>query len=418
VLADEAQDLDPTQWALIELLAAQHRNLVVVGDPVQAVYTWRGADVRRLLGFSEQYPDARIVRLNHSHRATRHLVELANALSDLLAYRPGLVTDNPAGPVAKLLIADDEHSEAAFVAHQIGALVDRGLLDHPGHAAVLYRTAAQADVLASAMRTAGVPYTTHGHTDLFRQRVVRDALAYLRLACNPGDRLALSRALEAPPRGLGRLAAVLVEEPATLLELPALAEAFGPAVTASAAALVPTVCALLAEAIRGASPAAILESALDRSGYRAWLERHHDGPARLRTLARLQAIAQRADVGLGEWLDALAIGEDVDPAELHLEATRLSSIHTGKGREWRAVFLPGLEESVLPHYRAIRSRDGGTDDAAVEEELRVLYVALTRPRERLFLSYCRQRSVGGRLETRQPSRWLYALPPELLAPAA
>jgi len=188
VLADEAQDLDPTQWALLELLAAEHRNLVVVGDPVQTLFTFGGADVRGLLDFRQRHPTGRAVTLDHSHRATRHLVQLANALSDLLAYRSGLVTDNPAGPAARLLQADDEHAEAEFIAQQIGSLVDRGLLEHPGHAAVLYRTRAQVDILTTALRSAGVPYTMHGHADLFRQRVVRDILAYLRLACNPGDR--------------------------------------------------------------------------------------------------------------------------------------------------------------------------------------------------------------------------------------
>ncbi len=417
VLADEAQDLDPTQWALLELLAAEHGHLVVVGDPVQTLFSWRGADVRGLLDFRERHPTGQEVTLDHSHRATRHLVQLANALSDLLAYRSGLVTDNPAGPAARLLQADDEHAEADFIANQIGSLVDRGLLAHPGHAAVLYRTRAQVDTLASALRSAGIPYSMHAHADLFRQRVVRDILAYLRLACNPGDRLALARALEAPPRGLGRLAAVLVDEPATLVELPNLADAFGPAIKAGAAALVATVYALHADVLSGSSPSVLLDRALDQTGYRAWLERHPDGPTRLRTIARLRAIAQRAEVGLCEWLDALAVGEDVDPIGPDHEATRLSSIHTAKGREWRVVFLPGLEESVLPHYRALHGRDGGPDEAALEEELRVLYVAFTRPRERLYLSYCRERSRGGQMETRHPSRWLYALPPDLLAPA-
>ena len=418
VLADEAQDLDPTQWALLELLAAEHRNLFVVGDPVQTLFTWMGADVRGLLDFSARHPTGQLVTLDHSHRATGHLVQLANVLSDLLAYRSGLVTDNPAGAPARLLQADDEQAEADFIANQIGSLVDRGLLEHPGHAAVLYRTRAQVDILASALRSAGVPYTMRGHADLFRQRVVRDILAYLRLAYNPGDRLALARALEAPPRGLGRLAAVLVDEPATLVELPRLADAFEPAIKAGAAALMATVYALHADVVRGGSPAVMLDRALDQTGYRAWLERHPDGPARLRTIARLRAIAQRAEVGLGEWLDALAVDEDVDPIGADQEATRLSSIHTAKGREWRVVFLPGLEESVLPHYRALRGRDGSPDEAALEEELRVLYVAFTRPRERLYLSYCRERARGGQMETRYPSRWLYALPPELLAPAA
>jgi DNA helicase-2/ATP-dependent DNA helicase PcrA len=171
---------------------------------------------------------------------------------------------------------------------------------------------------------------------------------------------------------------------------------------------------LHAQAGRGLALAALLDRALERSGYRAWLERHPQGAERLRTLDRLLTLARRADAELGDWLDGLALGDNVDPAP-EPEATRLSSIHQAKGGEWRATFLPGLEEGILPHYRALR------DDAALEEalrqELRVGYVALTRPRERVFLAYCRTRERGGTVEARQPSRWLYALPPDLLASA-
>jgi DNA helicase-2/ATP-dependent DNA helicase PcrA len=391
---------------------------MVVGDPAQCIFTWLGADAHRLLGFADRYPDARVVTLDVSHRATRNLVALANALSDLLAYRPGLVTYNPEGPWARLTCAEDEQAEAALIARQIGSLVDRGLIDHPGHAAVLYRTRAHLDVLTSALRAEGVPYTMPGHGDLFGHRVVRDVLAYVRLASNPSDRPALARVLEAPPRGLGRLAATLADEPIVLGELPRLAQDFGPAAIAGAADLVSTVYELHAEAARGRSPVDILDRALERSGYRAWLERRHDSADRLRTLARLRAVAAKSDLSLGAWLDAIAIGDDIDPTDLVQEATQLSSIHSGKGREWRAVFLPALEESELPHYRALAGRDGKPNDEALEAELRLLYVGLTRPRERLFLSHCRQRSRDGRAEFRQPSRWLYALPPDLVAPSA
>lgn len=227
--------------------------------------------------------------------------------------------------------------------------------------------------------------------------------------------------MNAPPRGLSRLAAALAEERATTAELPGRAAEFGPVVVAAAAGLVAVVYDLHAQAGHGLSPAALLDRALERSGYWAWLERHPDGTERLRTLDRLRAIARRADADLDDWLDGLALGDNVDPAP-ETEATRLSSIHQSKGAEWRATFLPGLEEGILPHYRALRSGSQPPhDDAAIEEalreELRVGYVALTRPRERLFLSYCRTRERGGTVETRQPSRWLYALPPELLAAA-
>jgi DNA helicase-2/ATP-dependent DNA helicase PcrA len=419
VIVDECQDLDRTQVALLQLLVAQHRNLVIAGDPAQSIYGFRGADVQFLLGFERAFPGAMRLSLDHNFRSTARLVELGNALGDLLDYRAAQVTDNPDGLPAHLFAADDEQAEASFIAHQIGLLVDRGLLPHPGHAAVLYRTNHQADRLAAALRSAGVPYARHGQADLFSSRVARDALAYLRLARDPADRAALARVVNAPPRGLGRLAAALVEEPATTPELPARAAELGPEVVAAAAALVSLVYDLHAQTSRGAAPAALLDRALERSGYRAWLERRPDGAERLRILDRLVALARRADTELGEWLDGLALGDIADPAP-DLEAARLSSIHQAKGREWRAAFIPGLEEGILPHYRALRSsahpaRDAATAEEALREELRVGYVALTRPRERLYLSYCRTRDRGGTIEARQPSRWLYALPPDLLA---
>jgi len=163
----------------------------------------------------------------------------------------------------------------------------------------------------------------------------------------------------------------------------------------------------------------LLERALERSGYRAWLERHPERTERLRALDRLLALARGADAELGDWLDGLALGDIVDPTP-ELQAARLSSIHQAKGREWRATFIPGLEEGILPHYRALRPTsdtlaDAATVEEAPREELRVGYVALTRPRGRLYLSYCRTRERGGTVEARQPSRWLYALPPDLLA---
>lgn len=211
------------------------------------------------------------------------------------------------------------------------------------------------------------------------------------------------------------LAATLVEEPATANELPARAADFGPEAVSSAAALLATVWDLHAEAVRGATVAQLLDRALHRSGYRAWLERHPDGSRRLRMLGRLRQLAERAEIPLVEWLDAAAVGEDIGPADE--ESIRLSSVHLAKGREWRATFLVGVEEGLIPHYRAVAASTSGSDSEALDEELRGLYVALTRARERLYLSACRQRSTGEHSEPRQPSRWLHALSADLIASA-
>jgi DNA helicase-2/ATP-dependent DNA helicase PcrA len=407
MLVDEAQDLSPVQLALVQLLAAEHGNLTVAGDPAQSIFTWLGADPTFLVDFPVLHPGATTVTLQENHRSTARLVELANALGDLLQHATPLITDNPAGPPAYLHATEDMLSEAELVAHQIGALVDRGLLEHPGHAAILYRTNSQADVLAAALRSAGVPYRMHGDADLFGERVVRDLLAYLRLACYPNDRAALSRIVDRPRRGLARLQATLLAEPTTLAELPGLAGQFDPTVMSSAATLVALIYALHVEASRGASVLSLLDQVLRETGYGAWLERRTDWDIQLQVVNRLRAIAQRADVTAAEWLDALAMGEEVELDEHHY-AAQLCSVHQSKGKEWRAVFLVGLEEGLLPHHHAMQ------DDDALESELRLLYVAVTRGRERLHMSYSRQRERGGKLELRQPSRWLYALPAELL----
>jgi len=408
VLADETQDLGPVQLALLQLLSAEHGNLTVAGDPAQAIFTWLGADPRFLLAFPVLYPSAAIVRLAHNHRATAHLVDLANALGDLLDQPTRLVTDNPPGPLARIIDAEDAQAEAEFVAQQIGALVDRGLLEHPGDAAVLYRTNAQADVLAAALRGAGVPYRMHAHADLFRERVVRDLLAYLRVACNPSDQPALARIVDRPRRGLGRLSATLLAEPTTAAELTALAAQFDPPVVLAASTFVALIYQFRASANRGASPAQLLDEILDRSGYGAWLERRPDHATQLETVSRLRALAQRAELSLAEWLDALALGEEIELTG-HDESARLCTIHQSKGREWRTAFLTGLEEGLVPHQHALQ------DAGALDGELRLMYVAMTRVRERLFASYCRERERAGKLQLRQPSRWLHALPPELLA---
>jgi DNA helicase-2/ATP-dependent DNA helicase PcrA len=411
VLADETQDLGPVQLALLQLLSAEHGNLTVAGDPAQAIFTWLGAHPRFLVDFPVLFPHAAMVSLAHNHRATARLVDLANAIGDLLEQPMRLVTDNPPGPLARVIETEDAEAEAEFVAQQMRALIERGLLEHPGHAAVLYRTHAQADMLAAALRSVGLPYRMHAHADLFSDRVVRDLVAYLRLACCPADQAALARIVDRPRRGLGVLSATLLAEPTTAAGLTALAAQFEPPVTLAAATFVALIYQLHASVNRGTSPAQLLDEILERSGYRAWLERRPDHAFQLQTVSRLRSIMQRGDLNLAEWLDALALGEEVDLIGAD-ESARLCTIHQSKGREWRTVFLAGLEEGLVPHRRALQ------DDRALDGELRLLYVAITRMRERLFASYCREREHAGALEPRQPSRWLYALPPDLLTMAA
>jgi DNA helicase II / ATP-dependent DNA helicase PcrA len=448
VLCDECQDVCAAQYALLRLLAARHRNLVLVGDPRQSLYGWRGADGRLLATFGADFPEARVYSLDENFRSAGRLVELANALSSRLGHARPLWTRNPPGDAARLYVADDDRTEAAFVAAEVEHLLRSGAIARPGEVAILYRTNRQGQELALALRGRGLPYRVRGSGDLFARREVQDALAYLRLAHNPEDVAALARIANVPPRRLGRLADRLAQElrerPVPLAELPLLARDFGPAATAGAEALVQLIRDLHEQSARLPNDA-MLELALAVSGYRAWIGDQSGGAERLVHLEQLAALAARSEADLGSWLAELqlgtCLGEGADVEADAGEPVLLTTIHAAKGGEWPVVFLVGAEEGLLPHSGALQTGagrpsagmagpEGGTSGTGggpmgrperlegVEEERRVAFVAVTRPRDRLYVTYCRARHQGDRIEPRRPSRFLEEVPPALLERAA
>jgi DNA helicase-2/ATP-dependent DNA helicase PcrA len=417
VLCDEVQDACPTQLALVRQLTARHRNLTAVGDPCQNLYRFRGADVRFLLECRREYPDATVVELDENFRSSGRIVALANALGAGLPYRRPMRTARPAGPHVVLHAAPDEAAEAAFVAEEIERLAGDGRISGPGDVAVLFRTNRQADELALAFRARRLPYDVRGGADFFARREVRDALAYLRLAHCPADGAALARLVKVPPRRLARLARRLRAHPAGTEELVARAGADGPAAAAAAAGLVGVVAELHAASTRLA-PADLLDLALERTGYRAWLEGQPDGASRRARLDTLRVLASRATGTLADWLAEVHTDED-DALPPSGERTLLTTVHRSKGGEWPVVFVVGAEEGLLPHRRALLEEPDPR--AALEDELRVAYVAVTRARQRLYLSHCRGRRAGGAngaVAARRPSRFLLGLLPGLVVPDA
>jgi len=406
VLVDEFQDVCGAQYRLVSTLAARHRNLVVVGDPAQTVYTWRGADVRFVQEFLQDFPEARVLSLDNNFRSTGHIVELANALGRMLPYRRPLRTDNPDGEPGFLVVTADEHEEARFVAAEIVRLGAEARIHQPGDVAILYRTNQQASELTLALRERGLRYRLRGHADLFARREVRDAIAYLRLAHDPSDVGALARVVNVPPRGLGRIAQKQQQSPITLAELSALAQSDGVRAARGAEELTALVGEIHARA-RDCSPADVLTLVLARSGYRDWLAAQPDGPERLANLEVLTEVVGRAS-DLTSLLDDLGDDETSGGSSDDGDCVVLSTIHGAKGGEWQVVFVVGMEEGLLPLDRA-RS-DQTSAQASVEDENRVAYVAVTRPRERLYLTCCMQRRHGSRLEPRRPSRFLSGLP--------
>ena len=406
VLCDEFQDVCATQYTLLKGLTEQHGNLTVVGDPCQTVYGWRGADVRFLLHFQRDFPRARLVHLHQNFRATRHLVELANALGGSLAYRCPLRSDNPPGERAYLHLATDEQAEAVFVATEVERLRAAQKIERLGEIAVLYRTNPQAHRLAVTLQQRGIPYRVRGRGDLFARREVRDVLAYLRLAYNPADAAALARIVNVPPRRLGRLGELLARQPSTTHSLTMLAHPLGPQVMSSVDSLVSLIGDLHTQSTR-VRPDLLLDLVLERTGYRDWLAHQVDGAQRLEHLADLRRLLAGIDGDPADWLTECQVGEGADAPD---EADRvvLTTIHGAKGGEWRVVFVVGVEEGLLPHTHALA--DALHADEAVEEELRLAYVAMTRPRERLYLTCSRSRQRGEQRSACQPSRFLDGLP--------
>ena len=227
VMLDEAQDTCHTQHALLRLIVERHHNLMIVGDPQQCVFSWRGADPKILLDFPQTYPGARVIVLNENHRSTGVIVALANAVAAPLQYRPDSWTQNPAGPRARVYGAANEADEARFVAAEIGRLLRSGELAHPGQAAVLFRTNPQARALALALRAEGIPFRVRADADLFGRPEVRDLVAYLRLAHSPTDGPALARIINTPPRRLRLVEQALRRRPVAAADLPRWAQKRG-----------------------------------------------------------------------------------------------------------------------------------------------------------------------------------------------
>ncbi len=357
--------------------------------------------------------------LDENHRSTATIVALANAIAAPLATRPASWTSNPAGPAARVYCADDEVDEARFVAEEIARLLDTGGISQPGQAGVLFRTNAQARVLADALRGRGIPVQMRPDLDLFTRPEVRDLLAYLRLAHNPGDAPALARILDTPPRHLRPVERAFRKHPVAVTDLPRYAQKRGgPPARAAVEALLALIDDLHT-AVQDQSPLQVLDAVLDRTGYAVWLASQSEGPARLLDVEHLHALVEHANApDLATWLADLHLGE-ADPIP-NDNAVSLLTVHASKGKEWPVVFVVGVEEGLLPHLRPSFTGEPEADDS---EERRLTYVALSRCQVLLYLTHCRSRrpTVGGqpgRAEPRRPSRYLRALPVPLVHPAA
>lgn len=413
ITIDEYQDTNRVQYEIAALLASPRNNICVVGDIDQNIYSWRGADISHLLGFEKTFPNARAIVLEQNYRSTRTILAAAQAVieKNLKRLPKNLFTENETGEALSLYGARDEIEEASFVVEKASELIAAGTA--PSEIAVLYRENFQSRVLEEAFLRTGVPYRVIG-TRFFERKEVKDVLSYLRAALNPKSRSDIARVVSTPPRGIG---------PATLEKLFSGTESMLPA---GARAKVENFQRLLreihtasttlpaSEAVRFTLEASGMEKMFSSRGGSASGGKNdsNDGQERLENVRELVNLAVKFDfekppTGIEQLLEEAALQSEQDEVDQSVGAVSLMTAHASKGLEFDAVFITGLEQGLFPWTREDETRDE-------EEERRLFYVALTRARKRVFLSFASARMKYGSREYSVPSEFLQDIDPRLL----
>ena len=428
ILVDEYQDTNGAQYAITKLLAAEHRNICVVGDADQSIYGWRGADMRNIMNFEKDYPEATVILLEQNYRSTKNILAAANAVieNNLTRKKKELWTDNPTGDRITIYEGATEKNEASYIVREVERLHTMFHVKY-GDIAVLYRTNAQSRNIEEAFYATGVPYAMVGSVRFYDRREIKDIIAYLRVIYNPRDTLSLLRIINVPRRGLGPTSIARMMETAEEYRI----SLFEVITDAQLLSMIPKLSAKVKLALEefaamvftfmgqlGTRPIhEIVEDVIETSGYAAALEeeKKEDNRDRLENLREFISVAKNFDDGaaegengLADFLAQIALISDVDQTEQSDGTVTLMTFHAAKGLEFPAVFMAGMEEGLFPHSRTL------LDDTEIEEERRTCYVGITRAERRLYLTYARQRTIYGRTEMSRPSRFLAEIPEQLV----
>jgi DNA helicase-2/ATP-dependent DNA helicase PcrA len=424
VLIDEYQDTNRAQYHLVNLLAAGHRNICVVGDADQGVYSWRGATIKNLLDFEHDYPEAAVFVMEQNYRSTQSILGVANALIEHNIQRKpkSLWTESDEGELAIRYRAEHEHDEAWFVTNEIERLVQEEGFRY-GDAAVFYRTNAQSRVIEEVLSQAGIAYRVVGGVRFYQRKEIKDVFAYLRAVVNPDDTVSIRRIVNTPKRGIGEATVAAIESFATEEGVSFLDAArrvdevslLGQRAKGAVAGFVGLVDELAGVAAGGASPAQMVEAAYSRSGYLDELEaeRTIESIGRVENLKELFGVAlefqeRTPDGGLPDFLEQVALVSEQDEYDADEPAVTLMTLHNAKGLEFDVVFMVGMEDGVFPHFRSM------TDAAQLEEERRLAYVGITRARRRLYLTHASRRALYGQSLFNPVSRFLSEIPTHLV----
>ena len=430
ILVDEFQDTNIAQYELMKQLAARYRNLCVVGDPDQSIYSWRFADLRNILSFEKDYPEAKVVFLEQNYRSSKIILEVASDVisANVLRKPKKLWTENEDGTPVAVIESYNAEEEAQCVVNEIEKLVGQEQISLKD-CAVMYRINAQSRALEEAFLRYGVPYKLVGGTRFYQRQEVKDIICYLRVIHNPQDNVSLLRIINVPGRGIGQKTISALQDLAKAHDVSlfqALRQITQNAAAGEAKQALPLRTiqalagfdALMAEftaCSRELSLSGVMNEILERTGFRAYLQGKDDGEERWENIIELRNVAAEYDEmdteqGLTAFLEKVSLVSDIDGLDETADAVTLITLHQAKGLEFPAVFIVGLEEGILPHRRSF------DDPEQMEEERRLCYVGITRAKKYLYLLRSYRRSLFGGSAANPPSRFLPDISPHLVRP--
>ena len=424
VMIDEFQDTNLAQYILSKQVAGKYKNICVVGDPDQSIYSWRQANLRHILDFEKDYPGVKVVFLEQNYRSTQTILKAAEHViaANQQRKQKKLWTENKVGVPITVVQTYNEQEEAHFVVNEVEKLVAGGHWK-AGDCAIMYRTNAQSRALEEEFVRYGLPYRLVGGTRFYERREVKDVVAYLRLIHNPRDTVSLTRIINVPGRGIGQRTIAEFTTWANekelsyydALKLIAQGEEPTPFASRSGQALGNFVN-MVDELVAGSgelSLADLLDLVLEKTGYKKYTLESADGEERWENILELRTVAAgyrdlEPRESLSAFLEEVALVSDVDELNEKVDAVTLITLHQAKGLEFPVVFIVGMEEGVLPHFKSLPEPD------QMEEERRLCYVGITRAKEKVYLVYTLRRSLMGSSAHNPPSRFLKDIPSSLL----
>ena len=420
VLVDEYQDTNKAQYEMIRLLTSESRNLCVVGDDDQSIYGWRGADIRNILDFEKDFPDAKVIRLEQNYRSTANILDAANYLIANNEQRKDkkLWTESGEGERIHVYSASDEHDESMWIAGEILALQRAG--NGYGDTAILYRTNAQSRVPEEIMMKSGIPYRVFGGQKFYDRKEIRDILAYLRVIVNPADDISLLRIINVPKRAIGDTTVQALTERASAMDVPLysvlndLPEGLNSRARSSVSSFF-SLISLLAAMKECMGLTEFVDVLIEKTGLEEQY-RKEDSEEALNRLENMNefrnALHEFAEneenPTLESYLENVSLVTDLDRASDENGYVTMMTLHSAKGLEFDNVFIPGMEENIFPSIRSI------TEDNRLEEERRLMYVGITRARKRLYISYATERMQYYQYAHNAPSRFLKEIPARLI----